>query len=146
MTRRSEISYKFIESAPDFLEDGVVYVSFRFATAMHKCCCGCGYEVATPLSPAGWRVTWDGRSVSLYPSIGNWGLPCRSHYWIENNKIVWAAKWSEKQIASARRRDARANEQLFAQDTDTIASALDEHDLPNREKKGLLVWLKRLLG
>jgi len=34
--------------------------------------------VVTPLSPTGWSLIFDGETVSLYPSIGNWNFPCRS--------------------------------------------------------------------
>jgi hypothetical protein len=36
--------------------------------------------------------------VSLDPSIGNWSFPCRSHYWIRNNKVRWAENWSQARI------------------------------------------------
>ncbi|WP_417924835.1 DUF6527 family protein [Collimonas pratensis] len=26
-----------------------------------------------------WSLTYDGKTVSLDPSIGNWSLPCRAH-------------------------------------------------------------------
>jgi hypothetical protein len=70
----------FVESAPDQLEEGVLYVSTTYASAMHLCCCGCGTEVITPLSPARWSITFDGETISLWPSVGNWSQPCRSHY------------------------------------------------------------------
>lgn len=92
------LTHKFVEYIPDKLEDRTVYVSIRFATAVHKCCCGCGHEVVTPLSPSGWQLSYDGESISLSPSIGNWGFPCKSHYWIKNDSVKWARKWSTKEI------------------------------------------------
>lgn len=89
--------HKFVEYIPDKLENRTVYVSIRFATAVHKCCCGCGYEVVTPLSPSGWQLSYDGESISLWPSIGNWNFPCKSHYWIKNDSVKWARKWSTKE-------------------------------------------------
>ena len=71
-------------------------------TAMHKCMCGCGVEVVTPISPTDWRITFDGETVSLFPSIGNWSYPCRSHYWIESGIVVWAGDWSDEEIRTAR--------------------------------------------
>jgi len=71
--------------------------------------CGCGSEVVTPLSPAAWSLLFDGVSVSLHPSVGNWNLPCQSHYIIRRNQVLWAKKWSQRQIAAGRARDrARA--------------------------------------
>lgn len=95
-----------MEFIPDRLEDGVIYVSIRFNTISHACCCGCGSEVVTPLSPAGWSFSYDGQTISLDPSVGSWALQCKSHYWIDRNRVSWAAQWSARKIASARRRDA----------------------------------------
>lgn len=91
--------HKFVKSAPDTLEDGVIYVSVEYASAMHKCCCGCGHEVVTPFSPTDWQLTFDGRSISLYPSIGNWSFKCQSHYWIRNNRVEWCPKWDNANAA-----------------------------------------------
>lgn len=35
------------------------------------------------------RLTFDGESVWMDPSVGNWSLPCRSYYWIRGNHIQW---------------------------------------------------------
>ena len=53
----------------------------------------------TPLSPTGWELTFDGKSVSLYSSMGSWSLPCKSDYFITKNKVVWVRKWTNKQVA-----------------------------------------------
>ena len=94
--------HKFVKNIPDRLEDGVIYVSIEYATAIHKCCCGCGNEVVTPFSPTDWKITFDGKTISLYPSIGNWGLACQSHYWIVNNRVKWASRWSKEEIEFGR--------------------------------------------
>ena len=103
MTRRTAVRHEFTDVIPDRLQDGVVYISVRYATVLHLCCCGCRSEVVTPLSPDGWSVTFDGQSVSLSPSIGNWSFRCQSHYWITRNKVRWAHRWSQEEIAAARR-------------------------------------------
>ena len=100
-----KLSHRFVTNIPDVLDDGVIYVSIDFATAIHKCCCGCGKEVVTPLSPSDWKLIFDGRTISLDPSIGNWSFPCQSHYWIRRNKVVWARRWSRQEIQKARERD-----------------------------------------
>lgn len=105
---------EFVEFIPEVLEDGTIYISQTYATAVHLCCCGCGHKVVTPLSPTGWRLTVDEEYVSLYPSIGNWGFPCRSHYWIKRNVVRWSYQMSEREIAAGRRYDARAKERYFA--------------------------------
>ena len=99
------LQHKFIELAPDVLEDGVLYISIEYCSAIHKCACGCGNEVVTPLSPTDWKLTFDGKSVSLSPSIGNWNFECKSHYWIIQNKVRFARKWSDWQIAEGRKDD-----------------------------------------
>jgi hypothetical protein len=74
---------------------------------MHLCCCGCGSEVVTPLNPAGWTLEIVGGAVTLRPSIGNWSLPCRSHYLIRQGKVVWARDMSRDEIEDGRLRDQR---------------------------------------
>ena len=96
------LTYKFVELIPDVLEDNILYVSLEYCTAIHKCVCGCGNQVVTPLSPKGWQLLFDGDSVSLSPSIGNWEFPCKSHYWIVKNKIKYARRWSDWEIEQNR--------------------------------------------
>lgn len=85
--------YEFVQFVPckSSLDEGVLYVSVEFATAIHLCACGCGNEVVTPLSPCDWCLVFDGRAVSLMPSIGNWRLECESHYWIRGGAVIWVA-------------------------------------------------------
>lgn len=113
---KSEImlAFEFVEFIPDDLRERTLYISIPYCTAVHKCFCGCGREVVTPLSPVAWQLIFDGKTVSLYPSIGSWSLPCQSHYFITKNKVVWAPKWSDKRIAKGREREATAKERYFA--------------------------------
>jgi hypothetical protein len=90
MTKPTVIKHRFVDSAPEVLDDGVLYVSIPYATALHRCACGCGNEIVTPISRTGWSLTFDGTSVTLHPSIGNWNYPCRSHYFIRHDRIEWA--------------------------------------------------------
>lgn len=113
MKPSSVLKHEFVESLPRDLEEGTIYISIPFATVGHKCCCGCGREVITPLSPTDWELTFDGETVSLDPSIGNWSFSCRSHYWIVRNQVRWARPWSEKQIERGRKRDRAAKESFF---------------------------------
>lgn len=108
------LTHEFVEHLPDQLKDGAIYISISYATAAHKCCCGCGNEIITPLSPTDWKLIFDGKTISLEPSIGNWSLACQSHYWIRNNRVRWAPKWSQKQIDRARSRDRHSKEAYFA--------------------------------
>ncbi|MFI8877877.1 DUF6527 family protein [Streptomyces sp. NPDC055243] len=99
----ARIAHVFVDCFPEQLDQGVVYISIRYALVTHLCCCGCGYEVVTPLAPREWKLTFDGISISLHPSIGNWSFPCKSHYWIRNNTVAWARQWTEKEISASRR-------------------------------------------
>ena len=119
-----KLKYEFVEFIPDDLIEGTVYVSLTYSTAAHKCCCGCGNKVVTPLSPTDWKLIFDGVSISLYPSIGNWSFKCRSHYWIRNNKIIWAPKWSQEEIDEGRAYDQSAKEKYF----DPTKNSTDEKD------------------
>lgn len=100
--KQTQLTHEFVDFIPEVLQEGILYVSVRFATALHRCACGCGIEVVTPLSPRDWKLTFDGETVSLDPSIGNWSFQCESHYWIRRNKVVWARHWSKGEIQAAR--------------------------------------------
>lgn len=97
---------------PDIIENDTLYISLDYATAIHKCACGCGSEVVTPFSPNDWNMIFDGESISLHPSIGNWNFNCRSHYWIRNNEIVWAPKWDENKTNS-RQNKGKKKKKIF---------------------------------
>lgn len=116
------VAHEFVEFIPEKLEERTLYISKKYGTAVHKCCCGCGREVVTPLSPTGWRLTFDGKSVSLYPSIGSWSLPCQSHYFITKNKVTWAPRWSKRQIARGRKQEALAKKIYYARKSETPKS------------------------
>lgn len=107
MTRRRpyRIRHKFVEAIPDQVEEEVLYVSIARRIAVHRCLCGCGQEVATPLAPHEWQVLFDGESVSLLPSVGVWGMPCRSHYWIRRDRVIWSKRISTAKIEELRRRE-----------------------------------------
>lgn len=113
MKRDTVLTPEFVEYIPDDLKDGTIYVSMRFATAAHKCVCGCGNEVITPISPTDWQLLFDGESISLHPSIGNRSFPCRSHYWIRHNKVQWARGWSQHDIDAGRAQDRWEKERYF---------------------------------
>lgn len=115
MRRIAAIQYRLVETIPRAIDDGVLYISREYATAVHKCCCGCGHEVVTPMGPTDWAIEIDGDAVSVYPSIGSWSLACRSHYWIDRGRIRWAAQWSQAQIEYGRHRDRVAKQRQYAE-------------------------------
>jgi hypothetical protein len=107
------LRHQFVDYLPERLENDVLYLALRFGTVAHNCCCGCGNEVVTPLSPTDWQLTFDGESISLAPSIGNWNLPCRSHYFITKSRVLWAKPWTRTQIERGRSADRQAREQYY---------------------------------
>ena len=137
MKRQASVTPEFVEFIPDRIAEGTIYISMKFATAVHKCCCGCGNEVVTPFSPTDWTLTFDGVSVSLDPSIVNWSFRCISHYWIRRNSITWADQWSREEIATGRRRDRSSKERYFA--TEKTA---DEAPHPDQEQARGKTWQK----
>ena len=107
MTGASHLRPEFVEFIPDRLKPGILYISRRYATASHLCCCGCEREVVTPLNPAKWRIIERAGKVSLVPSVGNWSFPCRSHYWINANRVQWATAIDPEIIQAVQARDRR---------------------------------------
>ena len=113
MKQALAFKHEFVQFIPEELQERTLYVSIRFATVSHFCACGCKNKVVTPLKPTDWKLTFDGKTISLHPSIGNWNFPCRSHYWINNNKVQWAEQWSQDRIEAGRAYDRRAKEEYF---------------------------------
>ncbi|MEZ6140768.1 MAG: DUF6527 family protein [Zavarzinella sp.] len=99
------LEHRFVHLIPETLEPGILYISLEYMTASHLCCCGCGEEVVTPFSPVSWKMIYNGESISLVPSIGNWNLRCRSHYIIDRGRIIVASPWTDEQIAMAQIRE-----------------------------------------
>lgn len=116
MNQTTVLAFEFVNSIPEKLEERTLYVSMDYATVAHKCCCGCGREVVTPLSPTDWKLAYDGVSISLSPSIGNWSFDCQSHYWIVKNTVRLADRWSKDEIEAGRAHDRRAKQKYFTAD------------------------------
>jgi hypothetical protein len=112
----NHITAEFVRSFPSELEPGRLYVSTLFSIASHLCACGCRREVVTPLSPVQWVLTFDG-SVSVRPSIGNWALPCQSHYLIERGEVRWVRGFTREEIQRNRESDHRLLDTTHADDS-----------------------------
>lgn len=106
-------THQFVEFIPEKLQERTLYISIRFATVAHPCACGCGSKVVTPLKPTDWKLIFDGKTISLYPSIGNWSFACQSHYWVKNNVIQWDVQWSRTEIEAGRSHDRAAKERYY---------------------------------
>lgn len=130
MSRLSTIALERVTYLPKQLAPGVLYVSEEYGVAGHLCACGCGQKVVTPLNPAAWTFSERNGRPTLRPSIGNWQLPCRSHYLITAGDIDWAGQWSEAQIIAGRVAEQQRRESYYA--------GLDR-------ERGFWAWLRRWL-
>ena len=140
--------HQFVDFIPDQLDEGVLYITLSYDTAVHLCACGCGNEVVTPLSPAEWSFSYNGHSVSLSPSIGNWNYPCRSHYWIWKGQIEWARTWSAYEIAAVQEKDLRDRRDFYDHHRTPVEVKAERFEQPSQPKKvGIIGRLvRRLLG
>lgn len=97
----TDLKYPWFDAA-DQLEDGVLYVvdgeqQERNQVIEYNCPCGCGNTVMIPYYRQGqqkegtpsWAYREETGKVTLSPSIYSTGWPCRSHYFIRDNQIVW---------------------------------------------------------
>lgn len=143
---QTALTHRFVEYIPDDLEPGTLYISIPYATVAHSCCCGCGSEVVTPLAPTDWKLTFDGETVSLFPSIGNWSFACQSHYWIEQDRVRWAPRWSREEIAAGRALDAWAKRRRCDRTSNEETSDDDSDEQLSRDARPT-IWgaLKKLV-
>ena len=142
MKRQAILTHEFVQLIPEELKEGVIYVCVQYATVAHKCCCGCGREVVTPLSPTDWKLIFDGSTVTLEPSIGNWSFECQSHYWIRSNRVSWGRKWSRKMIDAGRAHDRSVKERYYS-GTDLIAEdAVAKGARATETRKKPSIWQK----
>lgn len=84
------IVIRYTDIIPEKLDNGFLYVSKEYQTAIHLCACGCGEKTVTPLGgPHGWGLMIQGTRATLSHSIGNYQIPCKSHYFIKDGKIIF---------------------------------------------------------
>jgi hypothetical protein len=113
MLRHVRLEHRFVQYIPEKLEPGIIYISMEFATAAHACCCGCGEQVITPFTPPDWKLTFDGETVSLWPSIGNWNFKCRSHYIIRRSRVFEAEPWENEDVEHGRECDKQKKRNYY---------------------------------
>ena len=87
--------YAMLPNEPQ-LEDDVIYIVTDPQYIEYNCPCGCGNVVMIPYfsteKPAdryGWTMREGIEGVTLSPSVFSKDWPCRSHYFIQNNRICW---------------------------------------------------------
>jgi Family of unknown function (DUF6527) len=145
MMRYTRLKHQFVTNLPEGLEPGVLYISIEYAIAAHLCCCGCGVEVVTPFTPTDWNMTFDGETISLFPSVGNWNDACRSHYVIERSEVIEAPPWSDERIEAEFERDRAAKKEFYKDSQQPVRSALLPEAVSSRES-WLLPRVKRWFG
>jgi hypothetical protein len=142
MKKLTALTHEFVEFLPDQLEDGMLYISIPYATVAHKCCCGCGNEVVTPLSPTDWKLIFIGETVSLDPSIGNWSFPCQSHYWIRNNGVRWDYQWSKPKVEAGRARDQKGKQDYFGTAQPSFQTVREQSPVAELQTPQQSLWQK----
>lgn len=135
----ANVTHEFVELIPTEREEGKIYISIAYSTAVHSCLCGCGMKVVTPIKPNKWTLTYNGDSISLSPSVGNWSFTCRSHYWIRENMVLDAGLLSETSIEDGRTRDARLTEYYY---TGVSRSAGSKPIIPEQPVRKRSFWDK----
>ena len=136
------VKHRFVEFVPDELEEAALYISIEYATVVHACLCGCGSRIVTPLSPTDWQMTYDGHTVSLDPSVGNWSFGCQSHYWISRNRVRWAGRLSRDKIEAGRSRDSRDKDRYVGVEP---APTEEPAQRPTRPRPGVVARIGRRL-
>lgn len=111
----TSISLQHVHYMPREFSPNILYVSQEYAIAGHLCACGCGEKIMTPLLPAEWRLMEENGLPSLWPSIGNWQLPCRSHYIITKGQVRWAGQWTDAQILAGRAGEQQRRDAYYAE-------------------------------
>lgn len=149
MMKTSRLILQRVHYMPKELEPGILYVSEEFDVAGHLCACGCGNKVMTPLGPTEWSFTDAPTGPSLRPSIGNWQLPCRSHYVLDGGRIKWSGAWSAEQVERGRRAEEERRREYyeFREEERRLAEEerrREQHE-SRKEKEGVGTRVKRWL-
>lgn len=151
MSPINRIGPHFVDEIPEPLLPGLLYVSLEHGTMIHLCACGCGSEVVLPLSRADWRFTYDGEAISVWPSVGSWSLPCRSHYVIDGGCVQWADKWTKEEVEAGRTRDrvrqaARYSNAAAQTNHDRAVDQANTENGGPRPRVSFLKWFRSLFG
>lgn len=138
---RANYTHRFVKAFPDKLDEGILYVSVEYGTAAHLCFCGCGSEAYTRFSPRDWSMKFNGETVSISPSIGNWSFMCQSHYILDGGRVHWADKWSRERIELGRLLDRERKERHYK----SVANLPDTQPIKPASRPGILARFARWL-
>lgn len=90
--RISKLKPIYVKFPPkiDSMREGELYIlATEMPSSIHLCPCGCGNIVVLPHDKNGWKLADKDGKVTIRPSVGSFNLPCKSHYYITDNKIEW---------------------------------------------------------
>ncbi|MBO5029841.1 MAG: hypothetical protein J6C59_09570 [Muribaculaceae bacterium] len=90
--KQTELTPEYVDFIPpdEDMKEGVLYISKKFLTTSHLCACGCDNVIVLPFNHGPfWTLTESNKGVTMRPSVGSFNLPCKSHYYITDNKIEW---------------------------------------------------------
>ena len=142
--KAATVKHEIVETIPESLQEGIIYLSPKYKTAIHLCCCGCKQEVVTPLNPADWSAKLTASGISLHPSIGNWSFACRSHYWIQNGKVQWSYPMNESEVRHLRQADQKLRESYIDRQNSEKGLHSDQGESwLSRMINKFAAWLKR---
>lgn len=116
---------------PKELQPGILYFAEEYGAAAHLCACGCGSKIRTPIDDAEWSLEEGEGGPTLYPSVGNWQKPCRSHYLIENGKVIWCRDWTDNEIKEGRRLEQKKR-----------VAYLEKKQRRKQKSRSLWAWLR----
>jgi hypothetical protein len=102
-----------VKTFPSQFEPGILYFSKEYEVAGHLCPCGCDNKIITPIETTEWSLSIRNGKPTLYPSLGNWELPCRSHYWIRKGKIERSYDWTDEEIEIGRKAEERERKKYY---------------------------------
>ena len=84
--KRIDITYEKVHYIPRHAEmkENIIYISDEYDVSAHRCICGCGELTVMPLGKGEWDYQIDSNNkLSMQPSVGNYQMPCKSHYIIQ---------------------------------------------------------------
>lgn len=103
-----------VDRIPRELEAGIVYHSEEYELGALLCACGCGHRINL-LVPDSHRISSDGGSVTVRPSILVADGACLSHYFITSGEVEWSYPFSSAQARSVMQRQVARHVNADAQ-------------------------------
>ena len=81
--KKVKVTVEYVDTVPDHMIQDIIYVSYKYKSAMHLCLCGCHHKAVTPFNAkfgSNWTITIVDDKVTFTPSILNTNCPNNCHY------------------------------------------------------------------